>query len=73
MLLDTASLIALIIGMMLVRLGQRAWIDSHHHRGLSFLQLALRELQRLLYQGRHFPQLEILPKIKSSSRLCFSI
>jgi hypothetical protein len=63
MLLDTASLIALIVGMMLVRLGQRHWLDWHHHRGLSFLQLGLRELQRLLYQGRLFPQLEILPKI----------
>jgi hypothetical protein len=63
MLLDTASLIALIIGMMLVRLGQRAWLDWHHHRGLSFLQLGLRELQRLLYQGLLFPQLQILPNI----------
>jgi hypothetical protein len=45
--------------MMLVRLGQRAWIDWHDHRGLSFLQLGL---QRLLYQGQLFPQLEILPK-----------
>jgi hypothetical protein len=63
MLLDSASLIALILGMMLVRLGRRAWLDWHHDRGLSFLQLGLRELQCLLYQGRLLPQLEILPKI----------
>ncbi|WP_041429353.1 hypothetical protein [Synechococcus sp. PCC 7502] len=62
MLLDTASLIALILGIMLVRLGHRAWLDWHHDRGLSFLQIGLRELQRLLYQGLLFPQLQILPK-----------
>jgi len=63
MLLDSASLIALIVGIMLVGLGKRAWLDWHHDRGLSFLQLGLRELQCLLYQGRLLPQLEILPKI----------
>ncbi|WP_103670607.1 transposase [Pseudanabaena sp. BC1403] len=62
MLLATASLIALILGMMLVRLGQRAWIDWHDHRGLSFLQLGLRQLHSLLYQQKLLPQLEILPK-----------
>ena len=62
MLLDTASSIALILGMMLVRLGQRKWLDSHVQRGLSFVQLGLRDLQRLLYQGRSLPRLEILPR-----------
>jgi hypothetical protein len=62
MLLATASLIALILGIMLVRLGQRAWIDWHDHRGLSFLQLGLRHLHGLLYQQKPLPQLEIFPK-----------
>jgi hypothetical protein len=62
MLLATASLIALILGIMLVRLGQRAWIDWHDPRGLSFLQLGLRQLHSLLYQQKLLPQLEILPK-----------
>jgi hypothetical protein len=63
MLLDTASLIALILGMMLVHLGQRDRIDWHDHRGLSFLQLGLRHLYSLLYQHKPLPQLEVLPKI----------
>jgi len=62
MLLDSASLIALVLGMMLVRLGQREWLDWHVQRGLSFLQLGLRELQRLCYQGRPLPCLEALPR-----------
>jgi hypothetical protein len=62
MLLATASLIALILGMMLVRLGPRAWIDWHDHRGLSFLQLGLRHLHSLLYQQKPLPSLEILPR-----------
>lgn len=48
MLLDSAALSALVLGMWLVRLGQREWLDWHAQRGLSFLQLALRERQRLL-------------------------
>ncbi len=62
MLLATASLIAIILGLMLVRLGQRASIDWHDHRGLSFLQLGLRHLHTLLYQQRTLPPLQILPK-----------
>lgn len=54
--------IAVILGVMLVRLGHRAWVDWHDHRGLSFLQLGLRQLHRLLYQGQHLPQLEFLPR-----------
>lgn len=63
MLMDTASLIALILGLMLVRLGQRKWLDWHSQRGLSFLQLGLRKIQTLLYQGQSLPHLQILPRI----------
>ena len=62
MLLATASLIAMILGLMLVRLGQRASIDWHDHRGLSFLQLGLRQLHTLLYQQKTLPLLQILPR-----------
>jgi hypothetical protein len=64
MLLDSAALIALLLGLLLVRCGQREWLDWHTQRGLSFLQLGLRELQRLLYQGRSLPRLEALPRGK---------
>ncbi len=62
MLLDCASLIALVLGMMLVRWGQRDRLDWHAQRGLSFLQLGLRELQRLCYQGQPLPSLEAIPR-----------
>lgn len=59
-LLDCASLIALVLGMMLVGLGQG--LEGHAQRGLSFLQLGLRQLQRLCYQGRPLPRWEALPR-----------
>ncbi|NEQ15844.1 MAG: hypothetical protein F6K63_35570 [Moorea sp. SIO1G6] len=43
--------------MMLVLSGQRPRIDWHGQRGLSFLQLGLRELARLCYQRLPLPKL----------------
>lgn len=62
MLLDCATLIALMLGMMLVQAGQRASIDWHGERGLSFLQLGLRQLAGLSYQRLPLPSLLALPK-----------
>lgn len=62
MLLDCASLIALMLGMMLVQSGERSRLDWHGERGLSFLQLGLRELSRLCYQRLSLPKLLALPK-----------
>ena len=62
MLLDCAVLIALILGMMLVQAGERSRLDWHGERGLSFLQLGLRELARLCYQRLPLPKLTTLPK-----------
>ena len=64
MLLDCAYLIALILGMMLVKAGQRTRLDWHGERGLSFLQLGLRELARLCYERLPLPILQALPKRK---------
>jgi hypothetical protein len=63
MLLDCATLIALMLGMMLVQAGQRASIDWHGERGLSFLQLGLRQLAGLCYQRLPLPSLAALPKL----------
>ncbi len=71
MLLDCASLIALVLGMMLVRWGQRHHLDWHAQRGLSFLQLGLRQLQRLCYQGQPLPSLEAIPR-RSPPAACAS-
>jgi hypothetical protein len=62
MLLDCAYLIALVVGMMLVKAGQRTRLDWHGDRGLSFLQLGLRELARLCYERLPLPILQVLPK-----------
>jgi hypothetical protein len=62
MLLDCAYLIALVLGMMLVKAGQRTRLDWHGNRGLSFLQLGLRELARLCYERLPLPILQALPK-----------
>ncbi len=62
MLLDCAYLIALMLGMMLVKAGQRTRLDWHGDRGLSFLQLGLRELARLCYERLPLPILQALPK-----------
>ncbi len=61
MLLDSAYLIAVILGVMLVQLGQRSCIDWHAQRGLSFLQLGLRQLHRLCYARLPLPELLPLP------------
>lgn len=61
MLLDIAYLIAWLLGVMLVQAGHRSRLDWHSERGLSFLQLGLRELERLLYHCLPLPPLRPLP------------
>jgi Transposase DDE domain len=61
MLLDCAYLIALILGMMLVKVGHRTRLDWHGERGLSFLQLGLRELARICYERLPLPTLQAFP------------
>lgn len=61
MLLDTAALIALVLGFFTMQLGQRNRLDWHQNRGLSFLQLGLRELSRLCYHHVPLPILAPLP------------
>ena len=62
MVLATAQLFALHLGFLLTQLGQRYQIDWHGERGLSFLQLGLRQLQSLCYQGQTIPPLRPLPR-----------
>jgi hypothetical protein len=62
MLMDCATLLVIVLGTMVVHMGQRVPLDWHPQRGLSFLQLGLRELQRLLHCGERLPILEQLPR-----------
>lgn len=61
MLLATAQLLAIHIGFFLAYLGQRSRLDWHAQRGLSFLQLGLRELHRLCYQHLPLPPNQPFP------------
>ena len=47
MLLAAATLIAISIAVVVVTQGRRMALDWHSQRGLSFLQLGLREIKRL--------------------------
>ena len=71
MLLDTAYLIALIVGMILFQSGQRSKLDWHGDRGLSFLQLGLRNIGRCCYRRVLLPTLIALPP-KSPPKACAS-
>ncbi len=61
MLLAMAQLLATHLGFFMMYLGQRTQLDWHGQRGLSFLQLGLRQLQRLCYLGLPLPNFEPLP------------
>ena len=62
MLLAAATLIAISIAVVVVTQGRRRAIDWHSQRGLSFLQLGLREIKRLCYQHLPIPSLVLLPR-----------
>jgi hypothetical protein len=62
MLLAAATLIAISMALVVVDDGRRKTIDWHSQRGLSFLQLGLREIQRLCYQHLPIPPLVRLPR-----------
>jgi hypothetical protein len=55
MLLAAATLIAISIAIVVTREGRTKMLDWHSHRGLSFLQLGLREIKRLCYQCLPIP------------------
>lgn len=61
MLLAAATLIAISIAVIVSYEGRRKQLDWHSQRGLSFLQLGLRELERLCYQHLAIPRFVLLP------------
>lgn len=62
MLLAAATIIALSISIEVLFQGQLQTIDWHGQRGLSFLQIGLRELHRLCYLGEPIPKMPSLPR-----------
>lgn len=62
MLLASATLIAIAVAVVaVIEQGRRATLDGHNQRGLSFLQLGLREIERLGYLNLPIPCLATLP------------
>jgi hypothetical protein len=61
MLLATAILIAISIAVVLINQGRRTSLGWPAQRGLSFLQLGLREINRLCYQRLTLPAFVALP------------
>lgn len=62
MLLDSASLLSLILGMMLVQVGEQTRLNWHGQRGLSFPQLGLRDSNCCCYQRLCLPKFQALTK-----------
>ncbi|KOP22561.1 hypothetical protein AMR41_30870 [Hapalosiphon sp. MRB220] len=62
MLLAAATLIAIAVALVVVREGRRKMLEWHSQRELSFLQLGLREIERLCYQRLPIPRLATLPR-----------
>ncbi|MEA5551182.1 hypothetical protein VB713_09380 [Anabaena cylindrica UHCC 0172] len=50
------------VTLVVVHEGRRKILDWHSQRGLSFLQLGLRKIQRLCYQRLLIPRLVTLPR-----------
>jgi Transposase DDE domain len=62
MLLAAATLIAISVAIVVVNEDRRKHIDWHKQRGLSFLQLGLREIKQLCYKNLPIPRLVTLPR-----------
>jgi Transposase DDE domain len=62
MLLAAATLIAIAIAIVVMAQGALKSIDWHTQRGLSFLQIGLRQVKRLCYQRGLLPPLGHLPR-----------
>jgi hypothetical protein len=61
MLLDCASLLAVVLGTIAIHQNFQSQLDAHPRRGLSFLQLGLRVIKMWLYLGRVLLPLTPLP------------
>jgi hypothetical protein len=62
MLLAAATLIAISVALEVMAQGALNSIDWHAQRGLSFLQIGLRQVNRLCYQRLPLPLLRHLPR-----------
>jgi len=61
MLLDCATLLAVVLGIIASHQRLQVQLDGHSHRGFSFLQLGLRTIKMWLYLGKVLLTLTPLP------------
>jgi hypothetical protein len=61
LLMATAQLLGIAIGFWLVKRKKRSTIDPHTNRGLSFLQLGLRQIQSLCHLQSPLPEFRAIP------------
>ncbi len=62
MLLAAATIIAISVAIEVISQGRLNSIDWHAQRGLSFLQIGLRQINRLCYQSLPLPPFRHLPR-----------
>jgi Transposase DDE domain len=61
MMLEIAQLLAIRLGLVVIETETRTVLDWHGDRGLSLLQLGIREVKRLCYNALVFPLLAPIP------------
>ena len=71
MLLAAATIIAISLAVIVLVQDRRASLDWHAQRGLSFLQLGLRALERLCYLRLPLPTLASWPRCNPPPELNF--
>jgi hypothetical protein len=71
MLLECASLIALVLGMMLVQLGQREWLDWHAMARLKFSATRFTGTSTVVLSRAAVAYLGAIPTRQPTCCLCF--
>jgi Transposase DDE domain len=61
MMLEIAQLLAIRIGLIVIETEKRSVLDCHWDRGLSLLQLGIREVKRICYNALMLPRLVPIP------------
>ena len=64
MMLEIAQLLAIRIGLIVIETGRRRVLDWHWDRGLSLLQLGIREVKQICHNALMLPTLIPIPWCK---------
>jgi hypothetical protein len=64
MMLEIAQLLAIRMGLIVIETGKRGVLDWHWDRGLSLVQLGIREVKRICHNALKIPRLVPIPWCK---------